>query len=122
QGCTRCRESRAGLLWFGILSTGPAMPGRYGAPNWRMLAFTLVSVAPQWAVIPARAQVPVDLELVLAVDASGSVDQSRFALQKHGYAMAFRSPEILRAIGGGARQAIAVTMVQWTGPERHEQV
>ena len=71
---------------------------------------------------PALAQMPVDLELVLAVDASGSVDQTRFELQKHGYAMAFRSPDVLRAIGSGARQAIAVTMVQWTGPALHRQV
>ncbi len=30
---------------------------------------------------PAAAQVPVDLELVLAIDASGSVDTSEFFLQ-----------------------------------------
>ena len=64
----------------------------------------------------ARAQ-PVDLQLVLAVDASGSVSNDRFELQKHGYAEAFRSREVREAIGSG--QGIAVTMVQWTGPERN---
>ena len=65
---------------------------------------------------PAFAQTAVDLQLVLAVDASGSVDQRRFELQQQGYAAAFRDPRVLRAIQSGAMQAIAVTMVQWTGP------
>lgn len=59
---------------------------------------------------------PVDLQLVLAVDTSGSVSEARFELQKQGYVAAFRSPLLLKAIGSGTRQSIAVTMVQWTGP------
>jgi hypothetical protein len=71
----------------------------------------------------ARAQTAVDLELILAVDASGSVDQHRFDLQKQGYAAAFRDPRVLRAIrSAGASGAIAVTMVQWTGPQLQIQV
>jgi len=66
---------------------------------------------------PASAQSSVDLALVLAVDASGSVNQYRFDLQKKGYVAAFRNPQVLRAIAAaGANGAIAVTMVQWTGP------
>jgi hypothetical protein len=68
---------------------------------------------------PARADMPVDLELVLAVDASGSVNQARFELQKQGYAAAFRNKQVLQAIQGGAQRAIAVAMVQWTGPALH---
>jgi len=68
------------------------------------------------------AQAPVDLALVLAVDASGSVDAARFELQKQGYAAAFRNPRIVQAIEAGARRAIAVAMVQWTGPTLHVQV
>lgn len=64
----------------------------------------------------------VDLQLVLAVDASGSVDDTRFDLQKEGYAAAFRSRQVLNAIRSGANQAIAVTMVQWTGPALQIQV
>ena len=37
----------------------------------------------------------VDLALVLAVDASGSVDQVRFELQKQGYVAAFRHPRVM---------------------------
>jgi hypothetical protein len=71
---------------------------------------------------PAAAQTAVDLHLVLAVDASGSVDQVRFELQKRGYVAAFRHARVLQAIRSGANQAIAVTMVQWTGPMMQVQV
>jgi hypothetical protein len=59
---------------------------------------------------------PVDLALVLAVDASGSVDRQRFELQKQGYAAAFRHPRVIGAISSGPTQSIAVIMMQWTGP------
>jgi hypothetical protein len=65
---------------------------------------------------PAAAQTPVDLQLVLAVDVSGSVNQTRFELQRDGYVAAFRNPRVLDTIRSGPYQAIAVTMVQWTGP------
>src|SRR5687767_12818170 len=65
---------------------------------------------------PRAAAEPVDLNLVLAVDASGSVDQRRFELQKQGYVAAFRNPRVSRAIASGMLGAIAVTMYQWTGP------
>jgi len=58
----------------------------------------------------------VDLALVLAVDASGSVDDVRFELQKQGYAAAFRHPRVVAAIQSGPTQSIAVIMMQWTGP------
>jgi hypothetical protein len=65
--------------------------------------------------LPARAQ-GVDLQLVLAVDASGSVSAERFALQREGYAAAFRDARVVQAIKGGMLGRIAVAMVQWTGP------
>jgi uncharacterized protein DUF1194 len=64
----------------------------------------------------AQAQTPVDLQLVLAVDVSGSVNQARFELQRDGYVAAFRNARVLETIRSGPHQAIAVTMVQWTGP------
>jgi len=71
---------------------------------------------------PAKAETAVDLQLVLAVDASGSVNQYRFELQKQGYVAAFRHARVLDAIRSGGHQAIAVTMVQWTGPAMQVQV
>ena len=67
-------------------------------------------------IVPARAQTAVDLQLVLAVDVSGSVNQTRFELQRDGYVAAFRNARVLETIRSGPHQAIAVTMVQWTGP------
>src|SRR5215203_6480033 len=63
-----------------------------------------------------------DILLVLAVDASGSVNQTRFELQRRGYADAFRSQQVLNAIRGGSTGSIAVTMTQWTGPAMQVQV
>jgi hypothetical protein len=71
---------------------------------------------------PAAAQTEVALQLVLAVDASGSVDNRRFELQKQGYAAAFRNPQVLRSIQSLMTGSIAVTMMQWTGPRLHVQV
>ncbi len=80
------------------------------------LALFLCSAAMP-GVTPSRAaERPVDLLLVLAVDASGSVDTRRFELQRRGYAEAFANPRVLQAIRSGPLQAIAVTMFQWTGP------
>jgi Protein of unknown function (DUF1194) len=62
---------------------------------------------------------PVAVQLVLAVDVSGSVDQSRFELQREGYAAAFRSPAVLQAIRSTATGSIAVAVMQWTGPTLH---
>jgi hypothetical protein len=66
-----------------------------------------------------EAQTEVDLQLVLAVDASGSVNDTRFQLQQAGYAAAFRHPRVLSAIRSGIIGSIAVTMTQWTGPSLH---
>lgn len=85
-------------------------------------AFRLAVIALTLSGTVAGAQnVTVDLQLVLAVDASGSVNQERFDLQKEGYAAAFRNPRVLRAIRSGRSQSIAVAMVQWTGPYQHVQ-
>jgi hypothetical protein len=82
----------------------------------------LVALAPATGAAPAFAQVAVDLQLVLAVDVSGSVSDERFKLQKEGYAEAFRNWRVLEAIRSGSAQAIAVTMTQWTGPAQQAQV
>ena len=71
---------------------------------------------------PANAQVRVDLHLLLAVDASGSVDFTRFELQRRGYVAAFRAAQVLQAIRGGENQSIAVAMFQWTGPQLQAEI
>ncbi len=88
----------------------------------RLLAALVLAVAVSFAGSRAEAQVTVDLQLVLAVDTSGSVSNERFILQQQGYAAAFRSPRLLAAIVSGSTRAVAVTMTQWTGPAQQLQV
>jgi hypothetical protein len=59
--------------------------------------------------------VPVDVELVLAVDVSFSMDPSEQELQREGYIRALTSAEFLRALREGANGKIAVTYVEWAG-------
>ncbi|MDX2103469.1 MAG: DUF1194 domain-containing protein [Alphaproteobacteria bacterium] len=66
----------------------------------------------------ANKTIPVDLELVLAVDVSRSIDSEEFELQRQGYASALSNPKVLRAIQGGAIGAIALTYVEWSGVDQ----
>jgi hypothetical protein len=59
---------------------------------------------------------PVDLELVLAVDVSGSMDPEEKLLQRSGYIDAFNHPEVVGAITSGDHRSVAVTYVEWAGP------
>ncbi|HUL06067.1 MAG TPA: DUF1194 domain-containing protein [Candidatus Acidoferrum sp.] len=63
---------------------------------------------------------PVDLELVLAVDVSGSMDEGERALQRQGYVRAFLHPEVVAAITAGVYGRIAVTYVEWAGSRAQE--
>jgi hypothetical protein len=61
-------------------------------------------------------EVDVDLELVLAVDVSRSMDAEEQALQKEGYLAALQHPEVIAAIQAGFLGRIAVSYVEWAGP------
>ena len=54
-----------------------------------------------------------DLALVLVTDVSRSIDDGEFKLEKDGYAAAFTSPAVIKAIQGGAIGAIAVSYVEF---------
>ncbi len=54
--------------------------------------------------------IPVDLELILATDTSGSVDATDFALRRSGVEAAFRNAAVISAIENGAIGSIAVTL------------
>ena len=66
----------------------------------------------------ARSEYPVDLELILAIDSSASVDRHEFDLQLRGLALAFKDPDIQQAIKNGAFQAIAVSLIEWSSVDR----
>ena len=68
--------------------------------------------------LPGRAQpgsIPVDVELVIAVDISYSMDPDELALQRDGYAEAIVSREFLDALRGGMHGRVAVTYFEWAG-------
>ena len=64
---------------------------------------------------PARADTEVDLALVIAVDISYSMDMDELALQRQGFADAFRSPQVHDAIRRGLVGKIAVVYFEWAG-------
>ena len=64
---------------------------------------------------------PVDLELVLAVDASSSISAEEMELQLRGYAAAFRAPALARQVAAGPVGTIACTLFAWSDPD-HQQV
>jgi hypothetical protein len=86
------------------------------APLFRCLFYILAAMSAQPGV--ALAQSEVDLELVLAVDVSRSMDIDELHLQRDGYVAAFRHPDVLAAIRSGSLGRIAVTYVEWAGPEK----
>ncbi|MET3844313.1 DUF1194 domain-containing protein [Bradyrhizobium sp. OAE829] len=55
----------------------------------------------------------VDVELVLAVDVSYSMDMDELAIQREGYAQAIVSKEFLQALKTGPHGKIAVTYFEW---------
>ncbi len=63
---------------------------------------------------PGLGAQPVDLELVLAVDASSSISTGEFELQMVGLAEAFRHPAVAEVIETLAPRGIAVALMQWS--------
>jgi hypothetical protein len=66
--------------------------------------------------VPLAHAEPVDVELVIAADGSGSIDADELALQRDGWASALESADVLAAIRDGYIGAIAVVYVEWGGP------
>jgi hypothetical protein len=86
-------------------------PGRRIA--WLALAFWLA------AGTAGSQAVEVELELVLAVDTSASVDDAEYRLQMIGIALAFRDRDVVAAIEAHGPRGVAVTMVHWSaGPQQ----
>ena len=59
--------------------------------------------------------IPVDVELVIAVDVSYSMDPEEQALQREGYIMALTSREFMHALRQGAHGKIAIIYFEWAG-------
>jgi hypothetical protein len=68
-----------------------------------------------------RSGLPVDVELVLAVDVSYSMDPEEQELQREGYIAAITSPEFMGALRQGMHAKVAMTYFEWAG-SHHTQV
>jgi hypothetical protein len=79
----------------------------------RIVVAALAVLAPA---VAGGAEVPVDTELVLAVDVSQSMDPGEHRLQREGYIAALLHPDVLRAIRSGIHGRVALTYVEWGGP------
>jgi Protein of unknown function (DUF1194) len=64
--------------------------------------------------------IPVDTELVLAVDVSYSMDPEEQQLQREGYIAALTSREFMNALRGGIHSKLAITYFEWAGPFDHK--
>jgi hypothetical protein len=62
----------------------------------------------------------VDVELILAVDVSYSMDMDELAVQREGYAQAIVSKEFLQALKSGPNGKVAITYFEWaaTGDQK----
>jgi hypothetical protein len=74
-----------------------------------LAAFPVVAQADE----PWREEV--DLELVLAVDASGSISPELGRTQRLGFAAAFRDPDLQHALRSGPLGTVAVVYFEWAG-------
>lgn len=82
-----------------------------------LTAFTSAALIGAGALLPATANdLTVDVELVIAVDISFSMDPDQQRLQRDGYVQAFLDPVVIDAIRtGGAYGRIAITYMEWAG-------
>jgi hypothetical protein len=83
-----------------------------------IVAGDVVSVAaldPRSQLAAAKDNQPsVDVELVIAVDISYSMDLDELAVQREGYAQAIVSKEFLQAMKSGPNSKVAVTYFEWS--------
>ena len=90
--------------------------------TWPRVSAVLLALA-AWVIAPAVApagaqEIPVDVELVLAVDVSASIDGGEVNLQRVGYVQALTDPGVINAMLSGPLGRVAVTYVEWSGTQR----
>ena len=82
-----------------------------------LLALLLVSATSAFAQgdLAEKDNTPtVDLELIVAVDVSFSMEKDKLAIQREGYAQAIVSKEFLGALKTGPSGKLAVTYFEWS--------
>jgi hypothetical protein len=90
--------------------------------NFRLLGIAVAfALALPFSMQSRQAAAAPGVSLVLAIDVSGSVDSSEYALQRSGYVQAFQNPALQNAILNAELGGIAVTVVQWSGSGQQQQ-
>lgn len=84
----------------------------------RSLVSLAVALVAAWPAAAQDFELPVDVELVLAVDVSGSMDAHEQRVQRAGYVTALRHPDFIDAVRRGSFGRIALAYVEWAGPGR----
>ncbi len=101
----RAQTSLLSMLASGVVIAAAmvlALAGGIAAPTLR-----LVDKSPN--------AIPVDTELVIAVDVSNSMDPDEQALQREGYITGLTSREFMSAVRGGMHGKVAITYFEWAG-------
>jgi hypothetical protein len=80
-----------------------------------VFSLALLTAFPEVAQADEAWREEVDLELVLAVDASGSVSLELGRAQRLGFAAAFREPDLQHALQSGPLGTVAVVYFEWAG-------
>ena len=88
----------------------------------RLVVLAAAALAVAGSAVPQQANTQagtrVDLELVLAVDISRSMDFDEHTLQRNGYVDAFRHEQVINALLSGPEGRIAVTYLEWAAEPR----
>ena len=90
--------------------------------NIKRLSVGLVLLFSLILLVPAQSiALDVDLELLLAVDISGSINDDEYDTQLGGYEAAFRDTDIINGIiNGGTHKSIAVSLVFWSSWDQQQ--
>ena len=95
-------------------------PDRRGVRKAVLASAALALAVSSGPAAKPQGQVPVAIELVLAVDCSYSVSDAEYALQMQGIASAFRDPEVAALISD-LQDGAAVTLFQWASHANNRQ-
>src|ERR1700712_2630438 len=113
-------DGRAAMRWYvsigavlvaGVLAGGDV--AGVAAPSPKSQLGGNSDNAPGHRLADKEAIPSVDVELVLAVDVSYSMDMDELAIQREGYAQAIVSKEFLQALKTGPNGKISVTYFEW---------
>jgi hypothetical protein len=102
--------ARHRLLWT---AAGAILAGAFALAGLALAA--LATPGPFRFADKSPSATAVDVELVIAVDVSYSMDPDEQALQREGYIQALTSREFLRALREGANGKVAITYFEWAG-------